>query len=332
MSKVDRRTASWCVALVLLVLLPAAGGFTGLGWELAQFAGWAATLACLALCGLPVRPRTSVPPTLLSLRQHTLIGWWALGAAALHAVVLVVSDRTVIEYLKPTAPVYQLAGIAALVLLVVLVVASRADTRRRLWASHRGFQASHVILGCALAALLAVHVIVTRRYVGNLGTRGWYVVVSIGALLMLLRARRPAGAGDATHHGLRRLVFGRHSRLVFGVVLVCAAAIAGLSGNRAASALREPLAARSERIPLDFPHGKHVAVNCLVCHHNYADGSGGDSCIACHASPRQDLKMGIEARFHSFCFECHRHPTAGLEHHGPVSGCRSCHHLADAGP
>jgi len=332
MSKIDRSYAVWGLALVLLVLLPAVAGFTSLGWEGAQFAGWISALACLALCGLPVRPRKSVPPTLLTLRQHTLIGWAALAAAGLHAAGLLVTDSTVIEYLKPTAPLYQLAGIAGALVLTALVFTSLGDTRRRLWASHRGFQATHVILGCVLAALLAAHVIVTNRYVSGLGRRGWFLMVAVGALVLLLRFRKPGGTGDGTSGKLRRLVFGRHSRLVFGVVLVSAVAIALLSADRAASALREPLAARSQRIPLDFPHGKHVAVNCLVCHHNYADGRGGDSCIACHASKRDDLKMGVEARFHAFCFECHRHPAPTLDHHGPVSGCTECHKTPDPRP
>jgi predicted CXXCH cytochrome family protein len=189
-----------------------------------------------------------------------------------------------------------------------------------------------VILGCVLAALVAVHVIVTNRYVTGLGRRGWFLLVSVGALLLLLRFRKAGGLGDTAAPAPRRLVFGRHSRLVLAVVLLCAAAIAVLSADRASSALREPFLARSQRIPLDFPHGKHVAVNCLVCHHNYADGRGGDSCIACHASARTDLKRGIEARFHAFCFECHRHPAATLKRHGPVSGCDTCHKAAAGEP
>ena len=38
-----------------------------------------------------------------------------------------------------------------------------------------------------------------------------------------------------------------------------------------------------------------------------------------------DIQVAAEARFHSFCLNCHRHPEARFPRHGPVSGCRSCH-------
>jgi hypothetical protein len=100
----DTRFALWGAALVLLLLLPAFAGFGGIGWELSQWAGLAGAVACIALAGAPLRARESSPPTLLTLRLHTLIGWAALAGVGLHVVGLVLFDRTVIEYLKPTAP------------------------------------------------------------------------------------------------------------------------------------------------------------------------------------------------------------------------------------
>jgi DMSO/TMAO reductase YedYZ heme-binding membrane subunit len=267
----------------------------------------------------------------LTLRLHTLIGWAALAGVGLHVVGLVLFDRTVIEYLKPTAPLYQFAGIAAVLVMLVLTVTASGALRRRLWKSHRGFQATHVMLGCALAALIAVHVVVTARYVGGRGRRVLLVGAVIGAILMLLRARRAArqiGAVPAgSAHPIRRqLVFGRHSTLIVGTVAVTAAAVAGLFPDRVGAALREPLVRRTATLRLDFPHGKHGAVNCLTCHHNYNDGTGSELCIQCHRSDRADLKEGIEARFHGFCFECHRHPDAAVfTKHGPVTGCVACH-------
>ena len=92
-----------------------------------------------------------------------------------------------------------------------------------------------------------------------------------------------------------------------------------------AGALREPLLPRAQTLSLNFDHRKHTAINCLVCHHNYADGRGFDACIFCHRSARTDLKVGVEARFHDFCLNCHRHPGPTLPRHGPVSGCTICH-------
>jgi len=310
----------------VLLTLPAVAGFVGPAWELSQWAGLAAAIACILLCGAPLRPRDSRPPTLLSLRLHTAIGWAALGLAALHIGGLLLSDHTVIEYLKTTAPLYQFAGIAAALLLAVLVLLSHGSIRRRLWTSHRGFQASHVILACALAVLVAAHVIVTARYVGGGGRRALYVAATIGALAMLLRSRRPP---QSSRQASPRpsLVFGRHSALIVGAVAICAAVLAALLPASVDASLREPAFLRASRLPLDFPHDKHGAVNCLTCHHNYADGTGAALCVECHRSQRADLREGAEARFHDFCLDCHRHPSASLEthRHGPVSGCHVCH-------
>jgi len=323
----DSRVALLGAALVVLLALPAFAGFVGPAWELSQWAGLAAAIACIVLCGAPLRPRDAEPPTLVSLRLHTGIGWAALILAALHIGGLVLSDRTVIEYLKPTAPLYQFAGIAAALLLLLLVLLSHGPLRRCLWKSHRGFQASHVILACALAGLVAVHVVVTARYLGGAGRRALYVAATIGALLMLLRARRPPQ--NARHTPVQR-VFGRHSSLIVGAVAISAAALAALLPASVDAGLREPLMLRTTRLDLDFPHDKHGAVNCLTCHHNYADGTGAALCVECHRSERSDLREGAEARFHGFCFECHRHPSAALKEHGPVAGCQTCHRPAGA--
>jgi hypothetical protein len=323
---VDARFALWGAAVFLLATLPAFAGFAGLGWELCQIAGLLACIGCIILCGAPVRPRQARPPALLSLQSHNLIGWLALLLVAIHVGGLVASDALVVEYLKPSAPLYQLAGVAATLVLVVVVVSALGNVRRRLWSSHRGFQSTHVILGCVLMALIAIHVIVTARYAGGRGRRVLILAATIGGLLMLLRPRRIGTGMTAAARPLRQLAFGRNSALVFGVVTILAMSLAGLMGAAAGAALREPLLHRAAAVPLDFPHSKHVGVNCITCHHNFADGRGLDSCVACHQSNRTDLKEGAEARFHAFCFECHRHPDASFEKHGPVSGCVSCHH------
>ena len=324
MPRPDTRFALWGLAVLSILALPAFAGFAGVGWELSQWAGLAGAVACTVLCGAPLRPRDSRPPALLSLHLHTRIGWAALILVALHVGGLLLADHAVIEYLKPTAPLYQFAGIAAALLVVLLGLLSLGSVRRRLWRSHRGFQATHVLMACALAALVAVHTVVTARYAGGPARRALLVATSIGALLMLLRARRPVEA--ARESPLRpTLVFGRHSSLIVGAVAICAAALASLLPASVGAALREPLIHRASRPALDFPHEKHGAVNCLACHHNYADGTGAALCVECHRSNRADLKAGAEARFHGFCLECHRHPSASLKGHGPVSGCSTCH-------
>ncbi len=320
----DRRYLAWGVGLAILAILPVFAGFTKVGWEFSEISGLAGLLVCLALCGCPVRPREATPPTLLTLGRHEVLGWIALGAAALHIGSAVVADHAVVTYLMPASPLYQLAGIAAFLLLLVLVLISLARARRRLWRSHRNFQATHIVLGCVLTVLLAAHVVTTGRYTGGYGRRILYVAVAAAGLAMLLRRRRSTGTATAEAAGARRLAFGRHSTLVVVAIVTTMLAASTLIAPRTGLVLREPLLERTRMLPLNFDHGKHTEVNCLTCHHNFADGRGFDSCLQCHrTSP--NLKVGIEARFHSFCLDCHRHPEARLLHHGPVSGCTSCH-------
>jgi predicted CXXCH cytochrome family protein len=322
----DRPYLVWGIALCASAVLPLFAGFTSFGWELSEIAGFAAALVCIVLCGAPLRPRQSAPPALISFRRHVTLGKIALGLAALHVVLAVATDHTVVEYLKWTSPLYQLAGIVALAVLAVLVVSSRDRWRARVWRSHRGFQAVHIILGCVLVVLVTAHVVTADRYSNGYLRRSLLILSAVG-LVLLLRRRRVTRSAPRESTRLRSLAFGRHSRLIAGTVIASALALTSLVIGRADVALREPLLRRTELLPLDFDHGKHVAVNCLTCHHNYADGKGFDSCIQCHRSARADLKVGVEARFHSFCLQCHRNPAPQLLHHGPVSGCVTCHQV-----
>jgi hypothetical protein len=330
MSLPDRRYLAWGAGLMIVAALPLVAGFTGVWWELSEILGLAATLTCLVLCACPVRPRQSRPPALLTLGRHETLGWIALAAAALHVLIALAADHTVIEYLKLTAPLYQWAGIAAVFLLLGMAATSVAASRRRLWRSHRDFQATHIALSCLFTVLLAAHVITAGRYTAGIGRRLLVIAVAAGAIAMLLRPRRSAAAAPQAT-AVRRLAFGRHSALVAGIIAVTLVALAALIPGRARLALREPMLRRAQSLPLDFDHGKHVAVNCLVCHHNYADGRGFDACIHCHRSGAADIKVAVEARFHAFCLECHRNPAPRLVGHGPVSGCSTCHRVPTQG-
>jgi len=268
-----------------------------------------------------VRPRfPGTPP--LSLRRHELLGWSMLFAALGHVGASLAVDRTVIEHLKLTAPFYEWAGICALLAVFVLSLPAAGPVRRRLWSRHRNFQALHVSVSCALVALIAVHVVTTARYLHGPGRVALWLLLSIAALLALLRPR----AGSAQLPGsISRLAFGRHSRLILVCASVAALALVPLLQPGARLALRAPLGRRAEAPPLDFPHDKHRAVNCILCHHNFRDETGADSCISCHRSTRPALHVGAEARFHDFCLGCHRDPPAPLTRHGPTTGCDSCH-------
>jgi predicted CXXCH cytochrome family protein len=289
------------------------------GWEIAQALGLCAVAGCLILCVLAVRPRRGAAAA-FPLRAHEFLGWVVLGIAIFHVGLLLGVDASVVEHVKPTAPVYEYAGILALLSLVFLTVPAGTAVRWRLWSRHRIFQAAHVGAACLLVVTLAVHVLGTARYVRGRAHAAAYILLSSVVLLALLRTRAPRPP-------LRQslLVFGRHSRLVLAIVLGSLVLLLALMRGGTALALREPFVRRSEPLALAFPHDKHRQVNCVQCHHDFADRSGAGGCVSCHRSGRADLRVGAEARFHDFCLSCHRDPPANLSGHGPVTGCDTCH-------
>ena len=294
-----------------------------IGWELAQSLGLLAALCSLLLCLLPVRPRIPGTPP-LSLRKHELLGWSMLIAALGHVGLSLAFDRAVTEHLRLTAPLYEWAGIGALLASLVLTVPAAGRLRRQLWSRHRDFQALHVAVSCALVALIAVHVVTTNRYLHGPGRVALWLLLSVAALLALLRPRAQHPAAR-TLGAISRLAFGRHSRLILICASVAALAVVPLLKPNVRLALRASPGRRAEALPLDFPHDKHRAVNCILCHHNFRDETGADSCISCHRSSRPEIRVGAEARFHDFCLGCHRDPPPPLVRHGPTTGCDTCH-------
>jgi predicted CXXCH cytochrome family protein len=272
---------------------------------------------------LSVRPRAGATDA-FPVRGHELLGWLALDAAVLHVGLLLGVDQGVVEHVKLTAPRYEFAGIIALVTLLVLTLPAGAAVRSRFWSRHRNFQAAHVGAACLLVVTLAVHVGATDRYVHGRAHLVAYTLLSGIVLLGLLRARAQRQPTQPSRF-LSGLVFGRHSRLVLGIVLGSLVALLALMCAGTTLTLREPFLRRGDRLVLDFPHDKHRSVNCILCHHNFTDQSGADSCISCHRSGRAEIRVGAEARFHDFCLGCHRDPPAHLIGHGPVTGCTTCH-------
>ena len=293
-------------------------------WEIAQALGLCSVAACLILCVLAVRPRAGAASA-FPLRGHELLGWVALGAALLHVGLSLGTDHRVVEHVKLTAPRYQYAGILALFALLFLTVPADAALRTRLWPRHRSFQVAHVGAACLLVVSLALHVVATGRYVHGRAQVVAYTLLSGIVLLALLRARARRQPAQPPARLLGGLAFGRHSRLVLAMVLGSLLVLLALMRAGTALTLREPFLRRSEPLVLGFPHDKHRKVNCIQCHHNFADRSGTDSCISCHRSGRAAILVGAEARFHDFCLGCHRDPPAYLTGHGPVTGCKTCH-------
>ena len=89
--------------------------------------------------------------------------------------------------------------------------------------------------------------------------------------------------------------------------------------------LQRPAAvAQAPLLPMNFAHLDHTEHNCILCHHNYIDDTGRETCIACHKE-RPEVASLIETQFHTLCRDCHVSLQRRSEASGPIRACVSCH-------
>jgi Ferric reductase like transmembrane component/Class III cytochrome C family len=324
------------LTLALAAVGAAALGAVGAGraWGLADGLGLLSLFLAVAVTAWPVRPRVAPTPRATTLSLHRLLGFLALGLALLHTAGLVVAEPLLLEHLKPTAPVFMLAGLLALVLLGVLCVTGLWSVRRHFPGSG-AFQLIHIALAALLLVLLGVHAIGAARYLRAAPERGAFVLAVVVSLLVVLRARRhgrrPAQGAGPLSRLVADSVSARHGVLLALVILGAAGALCVLLLPAARATSTGVLATRHATLPLDFPHERHRAVNCVACHHNFTDHTGAATCVACHRSARADLKLPAEPRFHGFCEGCHEQMTDAAGHRGPVRACGRCHRATPVG-
>jgi hypothetical protein len=113
----------------------------------------------------------------------------------------------------------------------------------------------------------------------------------------------------------------RRSITVVAIVVLIGAAVA-IYAWRPAMIDSRPL------LPLAFAHADHREVNCITCHHNYVDDTGGGLCIDCHKT-NVDIRARIEPMFHDLCRDCHVEKQAQGDDAGPVRRCVDCHTADD---
>lgn len=100
-------------------------------------------------------------------------------------------------------------------------------------------------------------------------------------------------------------------------ILIAAAAIAAYQG-------RQQMIDTRPLLPLTFAHLDHREVNCITCHHNFADDTGQGLCIDCHRID-PEVRLEIEPMFHTLCRDCHVEKHAAGKDGGPVRRCADCH-------
>ncbi len=307
-----RRAGIACVlaAAVLMLPLPASAGVF---WNIGAGIGYASLIFALILYVFPLRGDGVPHSRLFTVSQHRRLGWIALFLALAHAVILLIAQPLVGRYFLPSAPLYMLCGLAALIALAVLVatgISARSGLRHAAPPRKARLNvAAHALLAVLLPGLIGAHIIGSGQL---LDRRTRIITASVLLALPLMRfAWRPAPS--------RR----RHR----WAVILSRAAIAALlimPTPLASSLLLQPVML-PPIVHVYFPHEDHRTVNCVTCHHNFVDQTGAAGCLDCHRSARPDLRQSGEATFHVFCRDCHRELALQGQKHGPVRECGVCH-------
>jgi predicted CXXCH cytochrome family protein len=309
-----RRAGIACLlaAAVLMLPLPASGGLV---WNLGAVLGYGSLAFAVVLYVYPLRGEGIAHRRLFTVSQHRRIGWITLCLAALHTAVLLVAQPLTGLYLLPSAPLYMVCGLAALVALAVLVATgiSARSALRRAVAPRKSTAnvATHAVLAGLLLALLAAHIVGSGQLLDRKSKAVTCCVLL--ALALFWSAWRPR-----LKHFPDRL---------FSVLIPSGIALVALLllPTPVGSLRLLQTATRPAALHAFFPHENHRTVNCIACHHNFVDKTGFGGCYDCHRSARADLPRAMEATFHEFCRDCHSEFAREHGKHGPVRECSGCH-------
>ena len=307
-----------CAALAALLLCPLPARADP-AWDVGMILGYAAIAFAVVLYLYPLRGSgadgASLPHRrLLTVSQHRRFGWIALTLGAIHTVLLLVAQPLSAHYLLPSAPLYMLCGLGALIALGILVptgLSTRTSMRKPGGAPVAA--PTHAILASIFMVLLGAHLLGSGQYVD---TRPKAAVACLLLAMPLLWNAIRTWSGS----GSRRYWAATITALVAGFALLL------LPMGTTTAHLMEPATRTPDILPMHFPHELHTSVNCVACHHNFQDDTGKANCIDCHRSARADLTRSSEATFHVFCRDCHRELALAGEHHGPTRECAPCHH------
>jgi hypothetical protein len=296
---------------LLLMSPPVVSG--GIVWDIGIGFGYFSCLLILCLYVFPVRGDGLPHRRLLGLSQHRLLGWLTLGAALVHAGVLLGSQPSVGRYLLPSAPLFMWSGLVAVVLAGILVqtgLSARSAMRRSTSATAANRLATvHLALGALIILLTYAHIAGSSQTISG--------VAKAAAISLLL-------AVPLVWFALRPRLEGSHQSVLRRATHVSAAVLIPLMPS-STGLLLEPTASRPSAIEVNFPHDRHTSVNCVSCHHNFVDHTGVLACIGCHRTRRIDLPRSSEATFHVFCRDCHSRLALQGVKHGPTRACSGCH-------
>jgi hypothetical protein len=115
---------------------------------------------------------------------HRDLGYIAMLLLTGHVGLLLWAEPLLLEHLKPSAPLHMLAGLFALLFMIVLVISSVPFLRRRLWPNYHRFRHIHALFAAAILGLVNYHVVMSGFYLNSewklavLAVVGSYVATS----------------------------------------------------------------------------------------------------------------------------------------------------------
>jgi len=140
----------------------------GVAWDLANLLGYLTIACCILLFVYAGRPRAFPPFSgRFFANIHRDLGYAALFFAIAHVAILLISEPLLLEHLKPTAPLYMLAGLVASLILLFLVIGSIPRWRRRIWPNYHRFKFLHAWLAVVCIALSCWHILGSSFYLNT---------------------------------------------------------------------------------------------------------------------------------------------------------------------
>ena len=192
-------------------------------WDWSNAMGYMALALGLMLFIYAGRPRAFPPFSgRFFANLHRDFGYIALALVVGHVGLLLYVEPLLLEHLKPTAPMYMLAGLGSALLMVVLVLTSVTFLRRRLWRDYQGFRTIHAWLSIAALVLLLVHVVLSGYYLNSLWKLAICLAVAIAVLGLYLDRRYVHLRHDRTVKRLRNTSHYSHALSYGSVVVVLA--------------------------------------------------------------------------------------------------------------
>jgi len=168
--------------IALLALFPSPPGIYPL-WDWANAMGYLALAITLLL--FVYKGRARVFPAFSGrffANLHRDLGYIVILLLLGHVGLLLLAEPLLLEHIKPTAPLHMLAGLIAMILLLLLFISSIPALRRRLWRNYYLFRHVHAVVAVMVVGLVLYHVLLSGFYLNSYWKTGLLATVTVATV------------------------------------------------------------------------------------------------------------------------------------------------------